>query len=64
VVVHGHHDITPVASDVDIFDVVVEWQPVDRQVGLQKAPMRLRLDLLVAPFEWAKAAIYPRRHLK
>jgi hypothetical protein len=45
VIVERHRGIAAVAGDMDVFDLVVEGQPVERQMRLEETAMPLRLDL-------------------
>ena len=56
VVVHAPHHVASVATDVDVFRLRREAERVDREVGLEEAPVGLRLDDAAASPPWAAPA--------
>ena len=63
VVVHAPHDVAAVAADVDVLRLRREDERVDRQMRLQEAPVRLRLDHRQLHLLRRHAQVEPGRHL-
>ena len=64
VVVQAPHDITPIATDVDIFGPRRVDERVHRQMGFQEAAVGLRLDVGEFHLLGRHPQVEPWRHLR
>jgi hypothetical protein len=63
VIPERHEDVAGVPAHDDVLNLRVDRNPVEREVGLQEAPMGLRLDAIEHLVAGARAHVEPRRDL-